>query len=528
MWTVWRTKLQRHVPALAERARADWTSWVLLGGVLGIIAKLIVGKPGMIEGTYVLLALVTAGFIALRRDLLAAWAITALFLIYDVYHLIWQPMIFPLTFLMLVGLLGARTVERQIYASPEEGQPWLRLPGLWLWGLFIIAAAPAVLRVPYVDRTNAQVYYINVLVMPACMWALGMQVVRTMAQLRRLLVLISAVGTAVAIHAIIQATTGVFLFQTTEHAAFLASVNDWTLDGTAHTIRASSFLINPDSTGAYLAFMFFLPLGLALHSASWRWRAVYFAEAALILVALLFTYTTGAWVACVVGIVVFLAMAARGRIRLYIFGGIAIAAATLAVVFPGEVRKLLAHATGPNELSLRLGVWETALRVLRVHPLTGIGFEIGQAYSQISQPYRVSQQVIPVSHPHNIFLEIAVFAGIPVALIFIALLARTLWPVIRNYQRGNWRQRALYAGLLAAFAATFVHGLADRTWTLPALAVVLWLVVGAASSPALTEAMIADQLLSTEMPPAPPVPMHLANVGATTSERTTSSESPVL
>lgn len=517
-WTEWRQRLQRRWPALAERARADWPSWALLGGVLAIVLKLVIGKPGMIEGTYIMLALVTAGFIVLRRDLLSAWAITALFLIYDVYHLVWQPMIFPLTFLMLVGLLSARTVERRIYDAPHAGHPWQRMPGLWLWGLFLAGAIPAVWHVPIVDRVNAEVYYINVLVMPACMWALGVQVVRNVARLRRLLVLTSAFGTFVAIHAIIQATTGVFLFQTTENAAILASVNDWILEGTARTIRASSFVINPDSAGAYLAFMFFLPLGLALHSTSWRWRAVYFVESALILVALLFTYTAAAWVACAAGIVVFLVLAAHGRTRLYIFGGIAIAAVALAVVFPAEVRKLLAHATGPNELSLRIGVWETALRVLRAHPLTGIGFEIGTSYAQIAEPYRVPLQVIPVSHPHNIFLEIAVFAGIPVALIFVGLLVRMLWPVARNYARGDWRQRTLFAGLLAAFAATLVDGMADRTWTLPALTVILWLVVGAASSPALREAMVADRLLPAEMPAAQPVPMLLVGIGSATGD----------
>ena len=116
----------------------------------------------------------------------------------------------------------------------------------------------------------------------------------------------------IAIHTIIQTLTGVFVFSVTRHDTEAQLISY--LDSSAPGIhRAESFLTNADSNGTFLAMLLFIPLGLFLESSSLLLKVLYLAETFLMLPALLFTYSTGAMLAALGGLIVFLLLAGRAK-----------------------------------------------------------------------------------------------------------------------------------------------------------------------------------------------------------------------
>jgi O-antigen ligase len=142
---------------------------------------------------------------------------------------------------------------------------------------------------------------------------------------------------------------------------------------------------------------------------------------------------------------------------------------------------------------LRSGAWATAIRVIEAFPLTGIGLGL-QNYALKAEPYRVPAQYVPLVHPHNSYLELAAMAGLPVLLIFLALLLTACWFALRNWAIADIRVRPLLAAGIAAAVALSANSVSINGWTLPPLAALGWLVLGACSSPLLMNSLIHKKI----------------------------------
>lgn len=366
--------------------------------------------------------------------------------------------------------------------------PWTRPRILWLWAVFLALALIPALR--STSLTDSIYYYGNVILNVLLVFWLGQLVVRDLASLRRLFSMLAFLGALLAIPTIIEARTGVLLFKTN---LYDASLN--VRLGKTGIFRAASYLRNPDSNGSFFALIGLLPLGLLVYSSSVRAKVLYLIEMALILPALLFTYSTGAWLGLCGGVLGFLIFVGRMRPRIQIVGLIVAAVLVLVIGFHHQSAVLLQHALDSDELSLRLGVWQTGLRVIRAFPWLGIG--LGRyVYIVRAAPYRVSAQLIPVYHPHNSFLEIAALGGIPLALIFLVLFGDACWRSVRNWKRAAVADRALFAGGLGLVCSLTVYSLSNAGWTLTPLLAIGWLVLGGLASPWLTA-------VRTEEVPAP-------------------------
>ncbi len=203
-------------------------------------------------------------------------------------------------------------------------------------------------------------------------------------------------------------------------------------------------------------------------------------------IALLFTYSIGAWIGALAGILVFLLFTGRGRYLILIPILIVIVGIILIIVFPSEVNLQFQHASSPQEVSLRVGAWQTALQVIKAFPLTGIGLGLTN-YLQRTDLYRVPAQYEPLAHPHNSYLELGAMAGLPVLFVFLALLLYAMWLAWHNWMQVDADTRLLLGGGIAAVIALSVNSLSINGWTLPPLAAIGWLILGAISSPLLAE-----------------------------------------
>src|SRR5258708_7490890 len=389
-------------------------------------------KPSLGIGAAAILTLV-----ALHQD---EFVVTLVMLVnlYFEWYLAYQGMIL----ILVIFLLGAFFLNR----SPQR--PWTQPRVLWIWALFLtLTILPAIrgafptnpypnvlfdpgtrMAYPVACWTSELNHYPDVVFGAFIVFWLGTTLARGRASIRRFFNLLAVFGVLIAVHAIIQVATGITLLGSSDAANFLAIKGGFELGvpGSTGVSRAGSFFINPDFTGTFFALMIFVPLGLFVESTSFWAKILHMAEILIMILALLFTYTTSAWLASFVGLLAYVVLVgnARFRFQIILFGSIA--AVILLFGFSRQVNLLIQHATDPAELSLRKGVWETGLRVIQAFPLTGVGLN-NCAYLQVSERYRAPAQNVPLDHPHNSYIEWAAMAGIPVLLVFLVLLAAIFW-----------------------------------------------------------------------------------------------------
>jgi hypothetical protein len=455
---------------IAKNSKVSITSSFLFPAM--IMALLIGGAIGIL-GTYAWIVslggLIITAMIVFRQDELALTVVIAVQLIVDWYM-----------GLHIVSQLIALALLSNFFLARSRRYPWVEPPALWLWVLFLILPIPAVIygeQKPWI----LAFYYPNIFFGALVMFWLGMLVARNTLHLRTLFQALAVLGTLLAIHTIIQATTGIVVLDTASYDTYRATY-DFTLANSGDITRTGSFLTNPDWNGTFFAMMLFLPLGLLTEASSLPAKFLYLIEMLLMLTALLFTFSGGAWLGVSGGIVAFILLAGRSQYRILV-PVLAVIIGVIAVnVLSTQVNLLVQHASSPGELALRLGGWQTAINVIRAFPLTGIGLGFDNYYER-AEPYRVPAQYRPLAHPHNSYLELGAMAGLPVLIVFLSLLLFALWLAWRNWIQVDKDTRCLLCGGIATIVALSVNSVSINGWTLPPLAAIGWMVLGATASP---------------------------------------------
>lgn len=110
----------------------------------------------------------------------------------------------------------------------------------------------------------------------------------------------------------------------------------------------------------------------------------------------------------------------------------------------------------------RLEIWGRALRVIRDHPITGIGFDTLFRVIHARYPTFLIRSGYDATHAHNVFLQVALDLGLPGLAAFgwlVVAFGRMLWQVWQGSQSPAVRSLAL--GLFSGMMAQFIFGLAD-------------------------------------------------------------------
>jgi O-antigen ligase len=171
-----------------------------------------------------------------------------------------------------------------------------------------------------------------------------------------------------------------------------------------------------------------------------------------LLVSLALTLTRSAWVGAAAGIAVLLL---RRDFRLLAI--LPVVFVTAIVVAPGQLTSRVYSILDVNDETNRdrLAMLEAGSRIIRDHPLTGVGPDMVE---RVYPDYRVAYAVKPTNpHLHNVPMQIAAERGLPALaawLWFVIALTRDLWRMVVAR-----RQMTLAAGGLGAVAAMLVAGM---------------------------------------------------------------------
>lgn len=244
---------------------------------------------------------------------------------------------------------------------------------------------------------------------------------------------------------------------------------------------------HPNQLGALCSLGIAVAIGLTF-GAKRRWaRMGSFAAAVVMLVALLFTLSRGAWIGTALALI-FLLVAlseARRALAVLIVPGILLATivAPLAPVGTTEVKVVGQRAqalTGLSPYDNRRQIYAEAWREIKENPLTGVGpggFQVASARAgSLTSTYAVV-------HAHNLLLTWGAECGIPAMIMIIGFaisLAMSEREAGRRFRRiGRTRDRAIAAGLGAGLLAIVGQGLFDYVFRNAVANVALWGMVGA-------------------------------------------------
>jgi putative inorganic carbon (hco3(-)) transporter len=233
-------------------------------------------------------------------------------------------------------------------------------------------------------------------------------------------------------------------------------------------VRLSGMAPHPNALALYLERAAVVALLLAVLYRE-RISLWWLGSGSLVALVTLLTLSRGAFLGMTVGLLTILVITQLRKQALYVGAGALAVLAVFVAAVPERALSLLGGGSG----SLRLELWRSSLQMVRDHPWSGVGLD--QFLYQYLPRY-VTPEAWPerfTSHPHNLVLEAWLSLGI-IGLVLLALLA-ALW--VRSVRLGiSTTDRLTLAGC-GALAAIFVHGLLDRSYFLPELAVSTWLLI---------------------------------------------------
>lgn len=230
---------------------------------------------------------------------------------------------------------------------------------------------------------------------------------------------------------------------------------------------------HPNALAGFLVLATLAVLALALSDGGVLGRLGLLASGVAIL-ALVVTFSRASWIALAVGAAVYL-VDRRTRRPVIVVGTVALLATAATALVGGAIGERISSLfrTESSDLyGFRLELVERAARIAADNPLTGIGHfeEVGV--------YAGRPDV--ATHPHNLFLGIAVFFGVPAALAFAGLVFVAFRAAWRGYRERVDERRLTALGLVATLVALVVHGVFEYPFWNPSLAALVVLVLAMA------------------------------------------------
>jgi O-antigen ligase len=182
----------------------------------------------------------------------------------------------------------------------------------------------------------------------------------------------------------------------------------------------------------------------------------------IVLAALYFTYSYGAWLA--VFLALFCTILVVAPQKKFLFSGLFFIVAATAFIFQFNTSKFseLVNFSQRSSFASRIMIWDASLLMIKQNPVFGIGPSNFQNYYLALQKYFPPYLDWAVPQPHNVFLAFWLqtgFLGLIGFLLLLFFVFKTLFKIVKNK-----KDAFLAAPLLGFFLYTVLHGLIDTTY----------------------------------------------------------------
>jgi len=254
----------------------------------------------------------------------------------------------------------------------------------------------------------------------------------------------------------------------------VATNPSWLVNVSGETwMRAFGVFADPHIFSFFVSLCFFTGLGLLLRERNNFLKIMYLAGSLLMVLAIGFSFSRGAYLGAVAGTLFFLALLLKRKNVLgkAVIAGAVVLAAVL-IIYQQVIFQRLVSAFNFKEGSNieRLQNWRQAADMIQDYPLFGVG--LGN-YSARVDPTAGERSSI---YAHNLFLDIAAETGILNGIVFLTLLAVGIW---QGVAAGDF----LGLGTASGFVYFFVHGIFDTPIWSPQVMIMLLVIIAIGASP---------------------------------------------
>ncbi|GAB2754956.1 hypothetical protein GCM10027020_03900 [Nocardioides salsibiostraticola] len=256
------------------------------------------------------------------------------------------------------------------------------------------------------------------------------------------------------------------------------------LDGAVVSNRALGPFGQPNELGLVAAALLVLTAGLGLATSSLATRLLCAVSAALLLGALLLSFSRGGWIGASVGLVSLAVLDPSSRRTLARLVGFGAGSLVLLTVLGSSLSMSLAarlssiREPSSNPYDDRPLIWTEALRQIQDRPLTGQGPGAFPTAAQ-SAPDSVG---LPPEHAHQLLLTVTAEYGLFGLAALLALVGGLVFlgtgVRVARASEGNGRFVTLQPALVASLVAIATHGVLDYPLRNAAGNAMVWLLVG--------------------------------------------------
>lgn len=247
---------------------------------------------------------------------------------------------------------------------------------------------------------------------------------------------------------------------------------------TAAMDRIAATLENPNSLGAFLVIGFFPSIMLMIKEKAKNKKILYILLLLVMLFDIFATYSRNAWIGLLIGCLV-LAIIYNWKVL--------IGLGTIGVItlFIPKLSHRFVSALSTSSNVDRIKLWETAIKMFRKHPFTGVGNgNYITLYDNYVNSYPELKYLNYSNYPsHNSYLKVASELGIFGLIAFIGVLANSvlkLRKLLKLTQDDYYK--AFFTGFLASVVAFLVMNFSDNMFFIPNTTTYFWVFIALADN----------------------------------------------
>lgn len=241
--------------------------------------------------------------------------------------------------------------------------------------------------------------------------------------------------------------------------------------------RITSTLENPNVLAEYLVMVFPLFIAVFLTAKGGWKKGLSLLPIGLVGLAIVYTWSRGAWLGMMIGMVIFLLLFSRHTLTFLLFSLCAVP--FLPFVLPsGIIDRITSIGNlADSSTAYRTFIWQAAVKMFGDALPAGIG--IGEGAFSVVYPKYALAGIETAPHSHNLFLQIGIEVGLPGLVTFLAVIFLFARCAVSLGTRGEDRRNAAFA--LAGFGgilSVLAQGMTDYVWYNYRVFFLFWLLIG--------------------------------------------------
>ncbi len=240
--------------------------------------------------------------------------------------------------------------------------------------------------------------------------------------------------------------------------------------------RVVSTFENPNVLAEYLIMILPLILALFLNASAPRKRLAFAIAGLAVGGCLIYTWSRGAWLGFMIGIVLFMLMYSRHTLTAILFGSFAIP--FLPFVLPESItqRFLSIGNLGDSSTSYRVNIWRGVFRMIKDYWQSGVG--IGTDSFRCVYPYYSLAAIESAPHSHNLYLQITVELGIIGLIVFLAVLFTYVQSSFTLHAKEKRVEKLLSTAIFCGIFSVLAQGMTDYIWYNYRVFLMFWMLIG--------------------------------------------------